>query len=130
MRNGALLMGMRNQAGDFRTAAARPSSPPSAEPLHHELGNKGVRVQAVLRGDRHRALDNGGLPLEHVAPAIVLPVSALVDAVLIDFNRGERISIPSLHDASLWQPTTRHAKPCSTSFPPTSPRSAIAPSVD
>jgi len=32
-----------------------------------------------------------------------MPASALVDAALIDFDRGELISIPSLHDASQWQ---------------------------
>jgi hypothetical protein len=32
-----------------------------------------------------------------------MPASALVDAALIDFDHGELISIPSLHDASQWQ---------------------------
>lgn len=75
-----------------------------SQSLHHELADKGVRIQAVLPGATATEFwDNGGLPLEHLDPAIVMPASALVDAALIDFDRGELISIPSLHDASQWQ---------------------------
>lgn len=74
-----------------------------SQSLHHELADKGVRIQAVLPGATATEFwDNGGLPLEHLAPAIVMPASALVDAALIDFDHGELISIPSLHDASQW----------------------------
>ncbi|MDF2077458.1 SDR family oxidoreductase [Pseudomonas mendocina] len=74
-----------------------------SQSLHHELADKGVRVQAVLPGATATEFwDNGGLPLEHLDPGIVMPASALVDAALIDFDRGELISIPSLHDASQW----------------------------
>ena len=75
-----------------------------SQSLHHELADKGVRIQAVLPGATATEFwDNGGLPLEHLDPSIVMPASALVDAALIDFDRGELISIPSLHDASQWQ---------------------------
>ncbi|MBD9482488.1 SDR family oxidoreductase [Pseudomonas sp. PDM14] len=75
-----------------------------SQSLHHELADKGVRIQAVLPGATATEFwDNGGLPLEHLDPAIVMPAAALVDAALIDFDHGELISIPSLHDASLWQ---------------------------
>jgi short-subunit dehydrogenase len=74
-----------------------------SQSLHHELANKGVHIQAVLPGATATEFwDNGGLPLEHLDPAIVMPASALVDAALIDFDHGELISIPSLHDASHW----------------------------
>lgn len=75
-----------------------------SQSLHHELADKGVRIQAVLPGATATEFwDNGGLPLEHLDPAIVMPAAALVDAALIDFDHGELVSIPSLHDASLWQ---------------------------
>jgi hypothetical protein len=74
-----------------------------SQSLHHELANKGVRIQAVLPGATATEFwSNGGLPLEHLDPAIVMPANALVDAALVDFDHGELISIPSLHDASHW----------------------------
>ncbi|MFC6336671.1 SDR family NAD(P)-dependent oxidoreductase [Pseudomonas sp. CCM 7891] len=72
--------------------------------LHSELADKGVRVQAVLPGAT--ATDFwaiGGLPVEHLDPAIVMSVSNLVDAALCDFDGGELISIPSLHALEAWQ---------------------------
>ena len=75
-----------------------------SQSLQHELAGKGVRIQAVLPGATATEFwDNGGLPLEHLDPGIVMPADDLVDAALIDFDHGELISIPSLHDASQWQ---------------------------
>ncbi|ROQ28780.1 SDR family NAD(P)-dependent oxidoreductase [Gallaecimonas pentaromativorans] len=71
--------------------------------LHHELGGKGVQVQAVLPGAT--ATDfwaTGGLPVEHLDPQIVMSAEAMVDAALVGFDRNERVTIPSLHDAALW----------------------------
>ncbi|WP_166365599.1 SDR family NAD(P)-dependent oxidoreductase [Pseudomonas akapageensis] len=75
-----------------------------SQSLHRELADKGIRVQAVLPGAT--ATDFwaiGGLPIEHLDPAIVMSADDLVDAALIDFDRGELISIPSLHALDVWQ---------------------------
>jgi len=75
-----------------------------SQSLHHELGNKGVRVQAVLPGAT--ATDfwaTGGLPLEHLDQAIVMTAEQLVDAALVGFDRGELITIPSLHAEQQWE---------------------------
>lgn len=75
-----------------------------SQSLHHELAGKGVRVQAVLPGAT--ATDfwaTGGLPVEHLDQNIVMPATALVDAALVGFDRGELITIPPLHDLAKWE---------------------------
>lgn len=72
--------------------------------LQHELADKGVRVQAVLPGAT--ATDfwaTGGLPLEHLPSGIVMSADHLVDAALVGFDRGELITIPSLHALDEWE---------------------------
>ena len=75
-----------------------------SQSLHHELKDQGVRVQAVLPGAT--ATDFwaiGGLPVEHLDPAIVMPAAAMVDAALAGFDQGELVTIPSLHAIETWQ---------------------------
>lgn len=75
-----------------------------SQSLHRELADKGVRIQAVLPGAT--ATDFwaiGGLPVENLDPGIVMSASDLVDSALLDFDRGELISIPSLHALEAWQ---------------------------
>jgi short-subunit dehydrogenase len=70
-----------------------------SQSLHHELAASGLRVQAVLPGAT--ATDfwaKGGLPVEHLPQQIVMPAEAMVDAALVGFDRGELITVPSLHD--------------------------------
>lgn len=74
-----------------------------SQSLQHELSDKGVQVQAVLPGAT--ATDFwaiGGLPVEHLDASIVMSAQDLVDAALLGFARGEKITIPSLHDAGKW----------------------------
>ncbi|KQP19720.1 SDR family oxidoreductase [Pseudorhodoferax sp. Leaf265] len=74
-----------------------------SQSLQHELAGKGVHVQAVLPGAT--ATDfwaTGGLPVEHLDAAIVMRAEDLVDAALLGFDRGERVTIPSLHQAEEW----------------------------
>ncbi|WP_454765944.1 SDR family NAD(P)-dependent oxidoreductase [Cupriavidus campinensis] len=75
-----------------------------SQSLHHELAGKGIRVQAVLPGAT--ATDFwalGGLPVEHLDPAIVMPATDMVDAALAGLDQGELITIPSLHAIETWQ---------------------------
>ena len=74
-----------------------------SQSLHHELAAQGVQVQAVLPGAT--ATDFwaiGGLPVEHLDPAIVMPADQMVDAALVGFQRGELVTIPSLHEEDAW----------------------------
>ncbi|QXH54730.1 SDR family NAD(P)-dependent oxidoreductase [Pseudomonas maumuensis] len=70
-----------------------------SQSLHKELAGSGVQVQAVLPGAT--ATDFwaiGGLPVENLDPAIVMTARDLVVAALQDFDTGQLISIPSLHE--------------------------------
>jgi short-subunit dehydrogenase len=71
--------------------------------LHHELAGKGVRVQVVLPGATATEFwTKGGLPLEHLPKEIVMSAEAMVDAALVGFDRGELVTIPSLHAENEW----------------------------
>lgn len=75
-----------------------------SQSLQHELAAQGIQVQAVLPGAT--ATDFwalGGLPVEHLPDQIVMRAEDLVDAALVGFDRGERITIPSLHALEHWQ---------------------------
>ncbi|MDB5766368.1 MAG: Short chain dehydrogenase family protein, partial [Collimonas fungivorans] len=51
--------------------------------LHHELGAKGIRVQAVLPGAiRTPFWDRAGVPVQHLPQEIVMDAEDLVDAAL------------------------------------------------
>ncbi|HXE48969.1 MAG TPA: SDR family NAD(P)-dependent oxidoreductase [Ramlibacter sp.] len=93
-------------AADLGDAAQRAQVEAMAfsQSLHHEHAAKGLRVQAVLPGAT--ATDfwaKGGLPVEHLPQEIVMSAEAMVDAALVGFDRGELVTIPSLHDDTSWQ---------------------------
>lgn len=74
-----------------------------SQSLQHELADKGVQVQAVLPGAT--ATDfwaAGGLPVENLDARIVMSAQDLVDAALLGFARGEKVTIPSLHAGEKW----------------------------
>jgi short-subunit dehydrogenase len=74
-----------------------------SQSLQHELAGKGVRVQAVLPGATATEFwARGGLPVEHLPAQIVMSAEDLVDAALLGFERGESVTLPSLHDGALW----------------------------
>jgi short-subunit dehydrogenase len=71
--------------------------------LHHELGAKGVQVQAVLPGATSTEFWNvAGVPVSHLPSAIVMNAEEMVDAALVGFDRKELVTIPSLPDAADW----------------------------
>lgn len=74
-----------------------------SQALQRELGGTGVQVQAVLPGATATDFwQTGGLPLEHLDGRIVMRAEDLVDAALLGFDRGEAVSLPSLHDLQRW----------------------------
>lgn len=74
-----------------------------SQSLHHELSDKGVRVQAVLPGATATEFwDVAGTPVEHLPEQIVMPAEDMVDAALAGFDQGELVTIPSLPDIADW----------------------------
>lgn len=72
--------------------------------LHHELSEKGVKVQAVLPGAIGTEFwDIAGLPIQHLPGEIVMNSDDLVDAALAGLALGELVTIPSLPDIADWQ---------------------------
>jgi len=72
--------------------------------MHHELSEKGVRVQAVLPGATSTdfwALS--GRPVENLPTHIVMSAEDMVDAALAGLDQGELVTIPALPDAADWE---------------------------
>ncbi|WP_159710632.1 SDR family NAD(P)-dependent oxidoreductase [Geminicoccus flavidas] len=75
-----------------------------SQSLHHELADKGVRVQAVLPGATATDFWNvAGLPVEHLPGEIVMKATDMVDAALAGLDAGELVTIPALPDVTQWQ---------------------------
>lgn len=75
-----------------------------SQSLHHELGAKGVKVQAVLPGaTRTDFWGIAGVPVEHLPQEIVMSAEDLVDSALAGLDAGELITIPSLPDVEDWK---------------------------
>jgi short-subunit dehydrogenase len=71
--------------------------------LHHELADKGVRVQVVLPGATATDFwDLAGVPLHQLPTAIVMSADDMVDTALSGLDQGEVVTIPSLADKADW----------------------------
>ena len=69
--------------------------------LAHELGPKGIYIQAVLPATtRTEIWDHVGADVN--AMSNVMEVGDLVDAALVGFDRREPVTIPPLHDGGQW----------------------------
>src|SRR5690606_21873354 len=72
--------------------------------MHHELSDKGIKVQAVLPGAIDTPFwDKSGLPINNLPSQMVMTADNLVDAALAGFDQGELITIPSLPDEKDWE---------------------------
>lgn len=72
--------------------------------LQHEVGDKGVQVQAVLPGATSTEFwDRAGLPVHNLPGEIVMTAEEMVDASLAGLDLHELITIPSLPDYADWK---------------------------
>lgn len=72
--------------------------------LHHEVGDKGVQVQAVLPGATSTEFwDRAGLPVHNLPGEIVMTAEEMVDASLAGLDQHELITIPALPDYADWK---------------------------
>ncbi|HEX4504471.1 MAG TPA: SDR family oxidoreductase [Alphaproteobacteria bacterium] len=75
-----------------------------SQSLHNELGNSGVRIQAVLPGaTRTEIWERTGKDVEDLPSDWVMEVDEMVDAALVGFDQGEVITIPPLPDIADFQ---------------------------
>jgi uncharacterized protein len=71
--------------------------------LHHELGEKGVRVQAVLPSSTATDLwEKTGLHYSKLPAGTVMSTEDMVDAALAGLDQGEVVTIPPLQDGDDW----------------------------
>lgn len=71
--------------------------------LHHEVGERGVRVQAVLPGATSTEFwDIAGTPVSHLPQSIVMTSEDMVDAALAGLDQEELVTIPSLPELADW----------------------------
>ncbi|MBR0667396.1 SDR family oxidoreductase [Roseomonas hellenica] len=71
--------------------------------LHKEVGERGVRVQAVLPGaTRTEIWARSGTDPAHLPQEMLMGVEEMVDAALAGLDQGELVTIPSLPDAGQW----------------------------
>jgi short-subunit dehydrogenase len=95
--------------------------------LHHELGDKGVQVQAVLPGAIGTPFwDRAGHAVENLPAAWVMTPEDLVDAALAGFDQRELVTLPSLPDVNDFvrmdearkalAPNLSHSKPAARYF--------------
>lgn len=93
-----------------------------SQSLEGELGQLGVRVQAVLPGvTRTEIWERSGANLAAIPERMVMEGEVLVDAALAGFDLGETVTIPSLPDDADWdalmearsrlRPNLSHSKP-------------------
>jgi uncharacterized protein len=72
--------------------------------LHHEVGNKGIQVQAVLPGATSTDFwDRAGLAVHNLPEQTVMTADEMVDASLAGLDQHELITIPSLPNLADWQ---------------------------
>ena len=80
-----------------------------SQSLHHELAEKGVRVQVVLPGvtatDLWRLV---GTSIEHFPAQIVMSGADLVDAALAGFELGEFVTSHHSPTSRIGMPLRRH----------------------
>ena len=71
--------------------------------LHHELAEKGVRVQAVLPAATATDLwEKSGLHYSKLPVGTVMSTEDMVDAALAGLDQGEVVTAPPLQDGDDW----------------------------
>jgi short-subunit dehydrogenase len=71
--------------------------------IQQEVAGTGILVQAVLpAGTITEFYETAGVSLKDFDASVFMTAENLVDAALAGFDRGEEVTIPSLHDDALW----------------------------
>lgn len=95
-----------------------------SQSMHHELADKGIRVQAVLPGATATDFwSEAGNPVENLPQEIVMSATDMVDAALVGLAAGEVVTIPGLHDGAQWDRYEAQRKELSGLFGNSTPAS-------
>ena len=71
--------------------------------IAEEVKADGVLVQAVLpAGTITDFYETAGMSIANFDPSVFMTAEQLVDAGLAGLDRGEQVTLPSVHDESLW----------------------------
>jgi short-subunit dehydrogenase len=74
-----------------------------SQSLHHELTDKGIRVQVVIPGATSiEFCKTAGTPGASLPAEKVMPAADVVDAALAGLDVGELVTIPSLRETADW----------------------------
>lgn len=72
--------------------------------IAQEMQGTGIHVQAVLpAGTVTEFYDVAGVPIANFDASVFMTAEQLVDAALVGLDRGEEVTMPSLHDDGRWQ---------------------------
>lgn len=72
--------------------------------IAQELEGTAVRVQAVLpAGTVTDFYEVAGVSIANFDASVFMTAEQLVDAALAGFDRGETVTLPSVHDEALWE---------------------------
>jgi uncharacterized protein len=80
--------------------------------IAQEVAAEGIHVQAVLpAGTVTEFYEAAGVSISDFDPKVFMTAEQLVDAALAGMDRGEEVTLPSVHDESLWSAfeAARHA---------------------
>lgn len=71
--------------------------------IQQEVAADGIRVQAVLpAGTITEFYDAAGVPISNFDQSAFMTAEQVVDAALLGLDRGEEVTLPSVHDLELW----------------------------
>nr|WP_314258159.1 SDR family oxidoreductase [uncultured Devosia sp.] len=71
--------------------------------IQQEVRDVGILVQAVLpAGTITEFYEAAGMSIDNFDRSVFMTAEQLVDAALVGFDRGEEVTLPSVHDLDLW----------------------------
>jgi short-subunit dehydrogenase len=71
--------------------------------IQQEVRNDGIVVQAVLpAGTITEFYESAGMSIDNFDRSVFMTAEQLVDAALAGLDRGEEVTLPSVHDLDLW----------------------------
>lgn len=74
-----------------------------SQAIQQEVKDEGIQVQAVLpAGTITDFYQTAGVAISAFDPKVFMTAEQLVDAALVGLDRGEGVTLPSVHDAALW----------------------------